>query len=348
MLAVGIGAGALITEVFARGNSTPGTATIAVDSNPISLGVGSGANAVSVAQQLGPAVGTVIAQHTDSSNDSLGSGFVVSVTGGTSYLLTNNHVVTGATDLHVVMPGGKNLKATLVGTDTRDDLAVVSVSANLPTAVFGKSKDLKVGQEVVAIGSPLGNEGSVTSGVISALHRTISAGGSGGTSSETLLDVLQTDASINPGNSGGPLADSAGRVIGVNVAIAGQGTNIGFSIPSDFASQVAQSLIKHETVHHPFIGIGYYDAIAATEKGKAFDGPGVYINDVVSGSPADKAGIKTGDIVVGIDGVNLDNGQTVGGVLELHKVGDTIKFDLNRNGQKLTVNVTLVDRPAGT
>src|SRR5207237_8097498 len=153
-----------------------------------------------------PAVGTVIARQGTTSS-SLGSGFVIAHTGGTSFLLTNNHVVTGSNDLHVLMPTGNLFTATLVGADRLDDLAVVSVpDASLPLSTFGDSSKLQAGQQVIAIGSPLGNQSSVTQGVISALHRTISAGGTG-TSTETLEDVLQTDASINPGNRGGPLAD---------------------------------------------------------------------------------------------------------------------------------------------
>ena len=193
------------------------------------------------------------------------------------------------------MPGGKNLKAKVVGTDAFDDLAVISVAdTSLPQAVFGKSADLKVGEQVVAIGSPLGNDGSVTVGVISALHRTISAGSGTSTSAETLQDVLQTDASINPGNSGGPLADMQGRIIGINVAVAGNTSRIGFSIPSDVAQNVAQALIARQPVKHPFLGISYLTAIDATESGQPFTGPGVLVTKVVDATPAASAGFHSG------------------------------------------------------
>jgi len=351
MLAIGIAAGATATAVMGKnGNNGTTTTSVLVNDQPLS---GGGGDAVQVASQLAPAVGTIISLNPGrSQGDALGSGFVISINGNTSYLLTNNHVVTGATDLHVLMPSGQNLKATVVGNDPFDDLAVVSVDAVVTdlkgqpvAAVFARSADLQVGQRVVAIGSPLGNQGSVTEGVISALHRTIQAGDSQGGASETLQDVLQTDASINPGNSGGPLADTDGRVVGVNVAIAGQGTNIGFSIPSDLAQSVAQSLIQHEKVHHPFLGVRYLDAIAATEAGRGFNGPGVLVTDVQDGSPAGGAGFKADDIITAVDGQPIDNGQTLGGLVQRHHVGDKVPFTVKRGSQTLTLSVTLVDRP---
>jgi S1-C subfamily serine protease len=346
MLAIGIAVGAVITEVFARGDQNT-TATTTVDTSVLPQG-GAG-DAVSVAQRLGPAVGTIVNRGTGGQT-ALGSGFVISHAGGVSYMLTNNHVVNGATDLRLVMPDGQSLKATVVGTDATDDLAVISVpdaDAKLPTAVFGKSSDLKVGQTVVAIGSPLGNQGSVTEGVISALHRNITASDQGNAGpGETLLDVLQTDASINPGNSGGPLADTQGRVVGVNVANSSQGQSIGFSIPSDVAQRVATDLIAHKTVHVPYIGVGSRDPVSAAEAGSPFDGPGVVVTQVQTGTPAAQAGIQVGDILVSIDGVTLENGQTLGGVLQRHRAGDQVPVTLRRGGQTINATVTLAERPA--
>jgi len=343
MLAVGLTLGAVGTVLFVRDVSSSRTATLLVDDTPAKQG-GSG-NAESVAQELGPAVGTIIAKEGTSS--ALGSGFVIAHDGSSSYLLTNNHVVAGATDLHVVMPGGRNLKAAVVGTDAFDDLAVISVAdASLPVATFGVSKKLIVGQAVVAIGSPLGNEGSVTEGVISALHRTISAGSDVGGQTETLQDVMQTDASINRGNSGGPLADVDGRVVGVNVAIAGDASNIGYSIPADLAQNVAQELIRHEKVQHPFLGVTYYTSIEAVEAGQGFDGPGVLVRDVRSRSPADKAGFQKNDILVAVDGTTIDNGETLGGLVQQQHVGDTVAFTVKRGSNVIHLSATLVDRPS--
>ena len=349
LLALGVGGGAGISALVARGGSTPsGTTVLSVDT--ATLPPGAQGTAVSVAAQLSPAVGTIITGGgggTGLGSGGLGSGFVISNKGSVSYLLTNNHVVASGSDLHVVMPDGRTFSATVVGTDSFDDLAVVSVpDGHLAMAAFGRSSQLKVGQAVVAIGSPLGNQGTVTAGVISALHRTIQAGGNAGSSQETLQDVLQTDTAINPGNSGGPLADTAGRVVGVNVAVSGQASNIGFSIPSDVAQRVAEQLINHQTLTHPFVGIGYMDPIQAAENGRPFNGPGVVVTSIQSGSPAAQAGIQQGDIVVSIDGVTLDNGQTIGGVIQAHKVGDRISLSLKRGSQTMNVSLTLAERPA--
>ena len=347
MLAVGLGVGAVVTAAtVSRGNNNGNSTPLAVDHSQLQSGAASTADVVTVAQNLGPAVGTIIAKHTVSANDSLGSGFVISQDSSHSFMLTNNHVVEGATSLNVIMPGGKNLTATVVGTDTFDDLAVISVpDSSLQKAVFGDSSQLKVGQQVVAIGSPLGNEGSVTAGIISSLHRTISAGGSG-SSSETLQDVLQTDASINPGNSGGPLADIEGRVVGVNVAVAGNASNIGFSIPSVLAMNVADDLIHHRTVGHPFLGISYLTSIDAVEQGQGFDGAGVLVTTVADSSPASQAGFRVNDILQAVDGVYIDNGETLGGLIQRHKVGDKVDFTVKRGDQVLHLSATLVNRPA--
>ena len=351
-LAVGVIVGALVGAAFARNDTGSRTANILVNDQPTptSGGSSSGDDAVRVAANLGPAVGTIIAKTTATATGSasLGSGVVIARDSGNSYLITNNHVVEGAKSLDLVMPGGKNLKAAVVGTDAFDDLAVISVpDTTLPQAVFGKSSDLKVGQQVVAIGSPLGNDGSVTVGVISALHRTIQAGSGTGASAETLQDVLQTDASINPGNSGGPLADMQGRVVGINVAIAGNTNRIGFSIPSDVAQSVAQELIARQPVKHPFLGISYLTAIDATESGQPFTGPGVLVTKVVDGTPASSAGFHTGDILVAVNGIDIDNGQTLGGLIQQYHVGDAVKFTVRRGSDTLQLQATLVERPAG-
>jgi S1-C subfamily serine protease len=354
MLAVGILAGALVGAGFARNDSGSRTANILVNDQPTSssgTSSGDGGDAVRVAQNLGPAVGTIIAKQgtgTGTGSASLGSGVVIARDSSNSYLITNNHVVDGAKSLDLVMPGGKNLKATVVGTDPFDDLAVISVAdTTLPQAVFGKSADLKVGEQVVAIGSPLGNDGSVTVGVISALHRTIQAGSGTSTSAETLQDVLQTDASINPGNSGGPLADMQGRIIGINVAIAGNTNRIGFSIPSDVAQNVAQALIARQPVKHPFLGISYLTAIDATESGQPFTGPGVLVTKVVDGTPASAAGFHSGDVLVAVNGVDIDNGQTLGGLIQQYKVGDSVSFTVRRGSDTLKLQATLTERPKG-
>jgi putative serine protease PepD len=341
LLGVLVGAGVMF-GILHTTNVASSAVHIQVDTTPVQSSTN---NAVSVAQQLGPAVGTIIARQA-SSGASLGSGFVIGHGSNVSYLLTNNHVVTGSSDLHLLMPNGNSYTATLIGADSLDDLAVVSVpDAGLPMSTFGDSSQLHVGQAVIAIGSPLGNQGSVTTGVVSALHRTISAGSQGSTSSETLQDVLQTDAPINPGNSGGPLADVEARVIGVNVAIAGNASNIGYSIPANLAREVASELIAHQPVQHPFLGIGYRDAIAAIEGGQGFNGPGVLVTSVSPNTPAAQAGFQPNDILVAVEGVNIENGETLGGLIQTKHVGDHVHFTVKRGSQTLTLTATLVERP---
>ena len=340
LLAGGVG-GYVVLRI--QGTSSSNTTHLQIDNTRVQGSAA--ADTVTVAKKLTPAVGTIIARQGTQSS-SLGSGFVIAHSNGTSFLVTNNHVVTGSNDLHVLMPTGSLFTATLVGADHLDDLAVVSVpDDSLPLATFGDSSQLQVGQTVVAIGSPLGNQSSVTQGVISALHRTISAGGGTGTATETLEDVLQTDASINPGNSGGPLADLGGRVVGVNVAVAGNATNIGYTIPSNLARQVATSLMQHQTVQHPFLGIGYLDAIDAVEAGRGFSGPGVLITTVSANSPASQAGFQNNDILQAINGVSIDNGQTLGGLIQDKHVGDKITCTVRRGGQTVTLTATLEERP---
>jgi S1-C subfamily serine protease len=334
-----VGGGIVLAALHGKQGS--GVAEVQVNGTPAKIGT---VAAIDVANRLGPAVGTIIA--TQQAATGLGSGFVIAHDASVSYLVTNNHVVQSATSLHVVMPDGQQFTATLVGTDAGDDIAVVSVpSTSLPQATFGTSSGLAVGESVIAIGSPLGNQGSVTVGVISALHRTITASGETGTSSETLEDVLQTDASINPGNSGGPLADTAGNVVGVNVATAGNANNIGYSIPADLARTVAETLMKHQKVQHPFLGIKYLDSIDAIESGTPFNGPGVLVQGVNAGTPAARAGFQSGDILVAVGGVDIDKGQTLGGLIQAHKVGDTITCKVRRGGNTLTLTPTLVERP---
>src|ERR1700686_2843589 len=202
-----------------------------------------GFNPAQVVQVLGPAVAELIVTQAGGGGG-IGSGFVIARDTGVSFLVTNNHVVANASRVIALMPDGRHFTATVQGNDPLQDIAVVKVADDsLQLAQFGDSTKLVAGQQVVAIGSPLGNQSSVTAGIISALHRTISTSASGGVPGESLPDVLQTDAAINPGNSGGPLADAAGNVIGVNTATNSAGQGIGYAIPSLIAKRIAQDLI---------------------------------------------------------------------------------------------------------
>jgi putative serine protease PepD len=299
-----------------------------------------------VAEILGPAVGTIIVNTQTGTAE--GSGFVVAGEGSVSYMLTNNHVIDAARKIQVLMPDGKHFTAKVQGTDPLQDLAVLRLDdAGLPRAVLGDSSKLRVGQAVVAIGSPLGHTGSVSAGIISALHRSIQAGSRNpsSTESENLPDVLQTDAPINPGNSGGPLADANGQVIGVNTAASTNASGIGFAIPSLIAKRIAEALIAGRKPGHPYLGICYATEAQALAGGTSFSGFGAVVSKTLAGTPAEKAGLKGGDTIQVVDGVPLNNGQTLGGVMQLHNPGDTLKITVARGSGTTDLTLTLGDRP---
>lgn len=328
-----------------------GSATPEASNPPPASTTGAGFDATHAAQVLGPSVGLIIASGAGSrGGNAEGSGFSFSSQAGTSYVLTNNHVIAGASRVQVVMPDGRHFVADVQGADQVNDVAVLKVSDRLPVAQFADSTKLQVGQPVVAIGSPLGSQGfgSVTTGVISALHRTLNnVGGGGAGSSESLADVLQTDAAINPGNSGGPLADTNGRVVGMNTAGTTNATGIGFAIPSAVLQRVAQSLVQGKTPGHPYVGICTQPVEAALATNPNIKGYGVVILKTLPGTPAEKAGIESGDVIQKVDHTDLNNGQTLGGVLQLHNPGDTVKMTALRQGSTVDLSVTLGDRPPG-
>jgi putative serine protease PepD len=267
-----------------------------------------------------------------------GSGVVISADGA---ILTNNHVLEGArgNSVDVTFNNGKTLKATIVGTDPAGDLAVVKAqgASGLTTAKFGDSDAVQVGDTVLALGSPLGLQGSVTAGIVSALHRTIDEGGqqSGGAARRSLGDAIQTDAAINPGNSGGALVNLAGEVIGINTAIAtsGQGAGnigVGFAISSNKAKSTAEQLLKGGKVSHPYLGVQVGNG----------DG-GALITDVVAGGPAEKAGLRKGDLVTKIGSRTVNDSKALVGAVQAGKSGDQLLITIVRNGAEQQVTATL-------
>jgi putative serine protease PepD len=209
--------------------------------------------------------------------------------------------------------------------------------SGLPVVDLGRSDDLRVGQSVVAIGSPFELSGTVTSGIVSSLHRPTRAGGEGG-SQATVMDAIQTDAAINPGNSGGPLVNSYGQVIGVNTAIATSGggngnIGVGFAIPIDTAKQVADQLIKSGKATHAYLGVTLSDAMGGQQ--------GALVASVQTGTPAAKSGLQEGDIVTQVDGKAIDGADTLSAVIRGHHPGDKITLTYVRNGQKHTTGVSL-------
>jgi S1-C subfamily serine protease len=355
VLALGLLLGAACTTHPLGSSTTPAKSPSSSPSPVVTIPVVSPAPPVTaggfdparVVQVLGPAVAELIV--TTSAGGGIGTGFVIARENGTSYLVTNNHVVAGATRVVVLMPDGRHFTATVQGTDPIQDIAVVKVSdGTLPLAQFGDSTKVVVGQQVVAIGSPLGNQSSVTSGIISALHRTISASAGVGAAAESLPDVLQTDAAINPGNSGGPLADADGNVIGVNTAANSSGQGIGYAIPSLIAKRIAQDLIAGRKPGHPYMGVCYQPEDAVLAGGNDLAGYGVLVTAALADGPAAKAGLRTGDVIEKVDGVDLNNGQTLGGAIQTHGPGDTVQLTVLRGGSTTTVALTLADRSSAS
>jgi serine protease Do len=278
----------------------------------------------------------------------LGSGFIIRQDG---VILTNAHVVRGATKISVALRDGTTYAAKLVGLDDVNDLAVLKVDAsNMPVAPLGNSSSLIVGEWSIAIGNPYGfvlanTEPSVTVGVISGVGRNLVAspaeGGNG-----TYVDMIQTDAAINPGNSGGPLVDAAGDVIGVNSSIyspSGGSVGLGFAIPINRASRVAEDLLTHGSVRRPWVGIK--PSVSATRVlGKA-PTLGVPVAAVTTGSPAAHAGIRKGDVIVAAEKRPIRNAYDWEAELLELRVGDTIPITLRRGGSEKTVSVQIADLP---
>jgi S1-C subfamily serine protease len=274
-----------------------------------------------------------------------GSGIIIDERG---YVVTNNHVVEGANSISVSIPDGRSFDATLIGTDPLTDLAVLKIEGNsLPTAEFGISSELKVGNWVVAIGNALALEGgpTVTVGVVSALGRTIEEA-----SGVSLYDIIQTDAAINPGNSGGPLINLQGEVVGINTAkIASiDVSGVGFAVSSDTARRVVEQLIEKGYVLRPYLGIslvtvtpviaGSYDL--ATEEGSM-------VYHVVTGTPADQAGLRVNDVITRVDGQNITTSDDVVLAIREHEIGDKIEITYLRGTREITTSATLVERPRG-
>jgi serine protease Do len=268
----------------------------------------------------------------------LGTGMIMDEKG---HILTNNHVVGGATKIQVVLASGEQYAAKVVGTDPKTDLAVIEIPAKegLPYVTFGDSDKVEVGQWVVAIGQPLGLYQTVTQGIISAKHRT------GIMDPSTYQDYLQTDAAINPGNSGGPLLTLEGEVIGVNSAIVSQSggfEGIGFAIPEKMALYIADQLIAHGKVERGWLGVSVQDL--TPELAKSFGAEstkGALIAEVVKGGPAEKAGVEQGDIVLSYQGKEITNASTLRNLVAISPIGQEAKITVLRKGKKeeLTVKI---------
>ena len=286
-----------------------------------------------------------------------GSGVVISEDG---QILTNNHVVAeaGGGSLSVTFSDGTTADAEVVGTDPASDLAVIQAEdvSGLTPATFGSSEDLNVGDTVLAIGSPLGLDGSVTSGIVSALGRAITLGQQEqspfgpeerGGSPAAVVDAIQTDAAINPGNSGGALINTDGRVVGINTAIAslaggafgpeGGNIGVGFAIPIDTARDIAEQLVENGEATHAYLGV----SIADTE-----DSSGARVGEVDEGQPAAEAGIEEGDVITRIGDDEVTDAADLTAAVRANQPGDTVDVTYTRDGDENTVEVTLGELPA--
>ncbi len=383
------------TNAIAQG--TPGAPPAGVV-NPAapstSAPAGGSASVVDIVKVVSPAVVTITAEGVTSTDPTTGqvgqgtatgSGVIFDANG---LILTNHHVVDGNPQkLTVTLKDGRTLDATIYGIDTMTDLAIVKVNATgLPTAPIGDSSSIQVGQQAIAIGSPLGTfTDSVTEGIISAVGRSIPV------ETGVLNNLIQTDTAINPGNSGGPLLDPSGKVIGINTAVSSQAQGIGFAIPIDIARPLLAQASAGQALARPWLGIRFemidptikQDANLPVDNGAWIptataltgqngtgqntdpNGGGVFGQDpfgqgqlgqgqggavdqapIVAGSPAEKAGLQAGDIITAVDGTALDATHPLDMVMSQHGSGDTVTLDVLRNGQTMKVTVTLATRPA--
>ena len=297
---------------------------------------------VSVAERISPAIVTL--EVTGADGESVGSGVIYSADG---WIVTNRHVVEGATTMTVHLEDGRDFPGRVYGIDTLTDLAIVKVEATgLTAATLGRSSAIQVGQTAIAIGSPLGvYTNSVTAGIISAIGREIT------TESGRLDGLLQTDAAINPGNSGGALVDSSGAVIGINTAISTEGAGIGFAIPIDIARPIMEQALAGIELSRPWIGIRYVALnrrTAAENNLTLFQGAwisGGAESGIVPGSPAEAAGLADGDIVTKVQGVLIDDLHPLQDLLVQYSPGTVIVLDVLRAGATVQISVTLGIRP---
>ncbi len=349
---------AFVAAILAAGliGGGAGAGAIAATQHPTSAVASPAASTAAISAKLDGTVAAAAAKITPSvvtidvsgqSESGIGSGVVVKAGG---YILTNDHVVDVAGNggtITVVSADGRSASATIVGRDATDDLAVIKTSlTGLTVASFGSSSNLTVGQAVVAVGAPLGLSDTVTSGIVSSTARTVRSGDS----NQAVFAAIQTDAAINPGNSGGPLVDLNGAVVGINAAIAstsnsgvtvpGQPTTqsgsigIGFAIPADEASRVANELISSGTAQHAELGVTAADTSATASTGAV-------LKDVTGGSPAASAGLKVGDVVTAVNAARVSNADDLVAVIRSYAPGQSVTVHYTRGGSSATAVVKL-------
>jgi putative serine protease PepD len=329
------GTGAVLVATDAGGGTTASPTTLSQSSTPPAAASRAGGSVAAVAADVLPSVVSIKGQSGE------GSGIILDSKG---HILTNNHVAVlgeNGGSLTVVLQDGRSAQATVVGLDASTDLAVIKVDGldNLDAITLGSSADLAVGDQVLAIGSPLGLSGTVTEGIVSALNRPVTAGDSA--SATAVFEAIQTDAAINPGNSGGALVDSSGRLVGVNSAIATLGGSsggqtgsigLGFAIPVDQATRIAQELIDGGTATHALLG---------TQVANVQSGTGATLGEVTPGSAADQAGLQSGDVITRIDGRVISDAEGLVAAIRSQAPGTKVTLTYERAGAEQTATVTL-------
>jgi putative serine protease PepD len=359
---IGAGVGAGVTYALKDNNNSSSTSSLTSSNNNNTSTTGSGLNTASpnstqvtaVAAKVLPSVVTITVTASDGSGDE-GTGIIISSDG---QILTNNHVISAAasgsgTTMTVTFDDGRITPATILGRDTSSDLAVIKASgvSGLTKAELGDSSTLAVGQSVVAIGAPLGLSNTVTTGIVSALNRPVSPSSdtSSQSSSQSVLDAIQTDAAINPGNSGGPLVDMNGKVIGIDSAIAtassgslgSSGTSgsigLGFAIPINQAEWVAKELVTSGTATHSLLGVSVSDPSATATQA------GAVVSAVTSGGPANKAGIQKGDVITKVDDQQIGGADSLVAAIRSYQPGSKVTITYQRNGQTASTQVTLTN-----
>jgi putative serine protease PepD len=344
-LALGAGAGAGVYAGFSGGGASP-AATATVTAQP-AASTTTVSSLTKLYKDVTPGVVDITVTSSSSGNapggfapqggtsQAEGSGFVFDTSG---HIITNQHVVDGATAITVRFPDGTTAKGTVVGSDPSTDIAVIKVdvaASELHPLTLGSSKNVQPGQDVVAIGSPFGLADSMTSGIVSAIGRTIQA-----PNGYSIANSIQTDAPINHGNSGGPLLDLNGNVLGVNAQIesgGGGSDGVGFAIPIDSVKSVANTLVAGGKVEHAYIGI---------HVGDAANGAGAQVSSVSAGTPAAKAGLQAGDVITALDGKPITKADDLTAGVTAHAPNDKVTLTITRNGKTQQIDVTLGVRPS--
>jgi putative serine protease PepD len=326
---IGAGGGAVAYSIFTDHGNTVVRQVTVQNAQPVASGSPLSVN--SIYQRAYRGVIEITVRTAGGSAE--GSGFVYDSSGR---IVTNQHVVDGAQSISVRFWNGKTYSAKLVGSDSSTDLAVIKVNApdsQLYPLTLGSSSKLGVGDPVVAIGSPFGLEETVTSGIVSALHRSIDS-----PANFAISDTIQTDAAINHGNSGGPLLNAQGQVIGVNAQIrsdSGDNAGVGFAIPSDTVRSIAGQLISNGKAVHAYLGVSL-DGSASSAR----------VADVRPGTPAAKANLRAGDVITAIGNTSVSSAEELTRAIDAHKPGETVTVKISRGGNTVTAQVTLASRPS--